>query len=116
MVSSMTPPASLQMKQYLARPRRRSVADPVSTQSRKGAANSPLMYTRPMWETSNIPTAVRTARTSERIPAYWTGMSHPPKGTIRAPIATWAGCSTVFSSIIFPSKGRSLRRQVGQLV
>ncbi len=38
-----------------------------------------------------MPARVRTATCSERIPAYWTGISQPANGTSRAPAAScWA--------------------------
>src|SRR5262245_47567142 len=48
-----------------------------------------------MWLTSKTPAARRVARCSSRIPVYWTGISHPPKGTMRAPALRWAACSGV---------------------
>ena len=50
-----------------------------------------------MCETSKTPQSVRTARCSGITPSYWTGISQPANGTIRAPAATcrsWSGvCS-----------------------
>ena len=44
---------------------------------------------RPMWLTSNRPAPPRVARCSAMMPAgYWTGISQPPKSTMRAPSAT----------------------------
>src|SRR5262245_25742887 len=48
-----------------------------------------------MWLTSKHPTAPRTVRCSSTMPAYWTGMSQPPKPIIRAPRRTCAACSGV---------------------
>src|SRR5579864_6281564 len=48
-----------------------------------------------MWETSNTPTSRRTARCSDLIPAYWTGISQPANGTSLAPAAAWRSCSGV---------------------
>ena len=42
-----------------------------------------------MCETSNAPAAVLTATCSGITPSYWTGISQPEKGTIRAPAARW---------------------------
>ena len=42
-----------------------------------------------MWETSNTPASVRTARCSAMMPSYCTGIAQPANGTIRAPAATW---------------------------
>ena len=41
-----------------------------------------------MCETSNTPQSVRTALCSAITPSYWTGISQPANGTIRAPSAT----------------------------
>src|SRR5689334_22806965 len=53
-----------------------------------------------MWLTSNTPARVRTARCSltrpPPSPAYSTGMSQPPNGTIFAPEARWRALSGVF--------------------
>ena len=48
-----------------------------------------------MWETSNRPAAVRTARCSSITPRYCTGISQPAKGTSFAPAARWASYSGV---------------------
>ena len=37
-----------------------------------------------MCETSNAPQSVRTARCSGITPSYWTGISQPANGTMRA--------------------------------
>ena len=50
-----------------------------------------------MCDRSNRPTALRTVRCSSMIEAYWTGISQPANGTIRAPSATCAACSGVRS-------------------
>ena len=42
-----------------------------------------------MWDTSKSPAAVRTAMCSAMTPEYSTGISHPPKGTIFAPLSRW---------------------------
>ena len=38
-----------------------------------------------MWDTSNMPALERTSLASERMLVYWMGISHPAKGTRRAP-------------------------------
>ena len=48
-----------------------------------------------MCETSKTPQSVRTARCSAMTPSYWTGISQPAKGTMRAPAATWRSWSGV---------------------
>ena len=60
-----------------------------------GAASGPRNSNSPMWLTSKQPTALRTVRCSSTMPAYWTGMSQPPNGIIRAPRRTWAAWSGV---------------------
>ncbi len=53
-----------------------------------------------MCDTSNMPAPSRTAVCSALTPAYCTGMSQPPNGTILAPARRWAACSGVrFSSV-----------------
>ena len=47
-------------------------------------ACGPAVSISPMWETSKMPAAVRTATCSSRMPAYWTGISQPANGTSRA--------------------------------
>ena len=42
-----------------------------------------------MCETSKTPASERTARCSGMTPSYWTGISQPANGTMRAPAATW---------------------------
>src|SRR3984957_3530694 len=42
-----------------------------------------------MWLTSNKPARVRTAMCAARMPEYSTGISHPPKFTILAPVDRW---------------------------
>src|SRR4051812_24827201 len=56
------------------------------------------MSISPMWLTSNRPAALRTALCSSITPEYWTGISHPPKSTIRAPRALWTEFSGVARS------------------
>jgi hypothetical protein len=34
------------------------------------------------------------------MPSYWTGISHPAKGTSRAPAATWRSCSGLRRSAV----------------
>ena len=50
-----------------------------------------------MCDTSKIPTPDRTARASARIDVYCSGISHPPKGTIRPPAAWCSAFSGVRS-------------------
>ncbi len=56
----------------------------VNTFSSSASASGPPKLTRAMCEMSNSPAAARTALCSGPMPAYCTGISHPPNGTIRA--------------------------------
>ena len=56
----------------------------VNTFSSRASASGPPKLTRAMCEMSNSPAAVRTALCSAAMPAYCTGMSQPPNGTMRA--------------------------------
>ena len=49
------------------------------------AAFGPSTWNWPMWETSKTPRSRRTARCSGITPSYWTGISQPANGTMRAP-------------------------------
>src|SRR5215204_2905103 len=51
-----------------------------------------------MWDTSNRPARVLTARCSLTMPEYSTGISHPPNGTMRAPCARCLAFNGVFLS------------------
>ncbi len=48
-----------------------------------------------MWLTSKMPAAVRTAACSSMMVVYCTGMSQPPKSTMRAPWLACQSCNTV---------------------
>src|SRR5713101_4272445 len=61
-----------------------------------------------MWETSKRPAAWRTAMCSEMRPAYSTGISQPPKGTIFAPISRWTACSGVLRRVVVVDSTRLL--------
>ena len=65
--------------------------------------------TWPMWETSKIPAPERTAMCSARMPSYWTGISHPAKGTRRAPAAAWRAWSAVLRRAVWAASVTSLR-------
>src|SRR5208283_6009272 len=58
----------------------------------------PRNWISPMCETSKRPTPVRTAMRSAMRPEYSTGMSHPPKSTIRARSARCVALSAVLRS------------------
>src|SRR6185437_6926844 len=64
---------------------------PLHERDRAGAAHLELAHV----ETSKTPAWVRTAWCSGMTPWYCTGISHPAKGTIRAPAATWRSRSGV---------------------
>src|SRR5688572_33080054 len=65
---------------------------------RNACAPGPSTVICPMWETSKRPAALRTAMCSLMRPAYSTGMSHPPNGTILAPLSRCAELRGVFRS------------------
>ena len=97
--SSTIPPDSFGSSVYCAPPpsiRSRSFE---SAACRNACAPSPPTISWPMCETSKIPAAVRTARTSSITPAYWTGISNPANGTIRPPRARWRSKSGVRCSV-----------------
>src|SRR5262245_20662356 len=65
------------------------------------SACGPRIKMSPIWETSNTPTPVRTAKCSFIRPplaGYSTGMSQPPKSTILAPSRRCSALSEVFLS------------------
>src|SRR3990170_7509064 len=68
-----------------------------------------------MWETSTRPAAVRTALCSSMMPVYWTGISQPAKGTMRAPRRRCSGWRQVRrrASLILATSG-SFMREVGR--
>src|SRR6476620_5973782 len=68
-----------------------------------------------MWQTSNMPTAVRVARCSSRIPVgYETGIAQPPKSTILAPSLTWFSYSGVRLIRRHPGRNASGLQAVGR--
>src|SRR4029077_6306918 len=73
-------------------------------------ASTPLISISPMWLTSNRPTDLRTVLCSSITPEYCTGISQPPKSTIRAPMARWMALSGVDLSGAGMGKGQSNRR------
>ena len=99
----MTPPVALHIKVYCAWPTATLRTSFVKSRLSVASALVPVMMNSPMWEMSNKPTCCRTARCSARIPAYCTGISQPPNGTIFAPSATCAACKGVcWSDIALP--------------
>src|SRR5688500_1037076 len=69
----------------------------VVSRSTASRTRGPRRYASPMCETSNSPTASRTALCSLIVPgAYCTGMSQPPKSMSRAPSSLCTDQSGVF--------------------
>ena len=92
----MTPPRSLSKKPYWLLPASMRWRLLVNRESSHAFAPGPPTMNWPMWEMSNTPAAVRTARCSARMPlAYCTGIDQPPKPTILPPSRTCAACSGV---------------------
>ena len=87
--SSITPPSSRQSTEYWAPFSAILVTSLERIRCRKRSASAPVVRISPMCETSNTPAPVRTATCSWRTPSYCTGISHPAKGTRRAPAASW---------------------------
>jgi len=56
----------------------------------RGEAPGPSISNSPMWLTSKRPTAAAYRPSAPRLPVYCTGISQPPKGTMRAPALTCA--------------------------
>ncbi len=82
------PPASVQRREYCTWPTSSAATSFVVSRWSAGRAAGPRNSNSPMWLTSKQPTALRTVRCSSTMPVYWTGMSQPPNGTIRAPSRT----------------------------
>ena len=77
------------MGEYRACPSDMPVKSLVMSRFTLDRASAPRSTSSPMWLTSNSPQAERTALCSAMTPAYCTGSSHPAKGTILPPAATW---------------------------
>src|SRR5687767_10081549 len=97
-MSSTGAPLSIGSDEYWACPSVSLATSFEVTLWRNSSAPGPSTVTSPMWETSKSPAAVRTAMCSLMRPAYSTGMSQPPKGTILAPLSRCAEFSGVFCS------------------
>ena len=87
MMSSTGQPVGIGSAEYWACPSTSFATLLAVVRWRKARAPSPSTSNWPMWETSKRPAAVRTALCSAMRPEYSTGMSHPPKGTIFAPLS-----------------------------
>src|SRR5437867_6907851 len=83
------PPSGWQSSEYWTWPAARGEASLVQSRWTIPSASPPSTSNSPMWLMSKSPTARRTARCSSTMPVYCTGISQPPKGTIRAPALTW---------------------------
>src|SRR5687767_924150 len=97
-MSSTGAPLSIGSDEYWACPSVSLATSFEVTLWRNSSAPGPSTVTSPMWETSKSPAAVRTAMCSLMRPAYSTGMSQPPKGTILAPLSRCAELRGVFRS------------------
>src|SRR5438552_2354291 len=89
------PPWGWQSSEYWTWPAARGEASLVQSRWTMPSASGPSISNSPMWLMSKRPTARRTARCSSTMPVYWTGISQPPEGTIRAPALTWTSRSGV---------------------
>src|SRR5258708_6262502 len=93
----MMPPSSRQSRLYCDRfgPTRETSLVTTPCRNSAAAAAAPRTSKRPMWLTSKIPAAVRTASCSSRTLVYCWGISHPAKSTRRAPAAWCSECRGV---------------------
>ncbi|CAB4874207.1 unannotated protein [freshwater metagenome] len=84
--SSTTPPSGVHSNVYCAQPLAIRLRSLVNIELRKSTASGPITDAFPRWETSNIPTASRTAVCSAKTPppGYSIGINHPPKSAIFA--------------------------------
>src|SRR6266508_6220096 len=95
--SSSTPPWSLRIRLYRARPIGSFEWSLVKVCWRSGKAPGPATSTLPRWLRSNRPTRSRTARCSETVPSYSMGIAHPANAPIFAPRSRWTSSSGVRS-------------------
>ena len=93
--SSTKAPRSVVKAAYWAWPIANLAASLLVMRWMPASASRPATSIWPMWLTSNNPARVRTAKCSSVMPLYSTGISQPPNGTKRAPIATWRAYSGV---------------------
>ncbi len=89
MTSSTGQPFGIGRDEYCACPSTSFATSLDVVRWRNARAPSPSTSIWPMWDTSKRPAAVRTAMCSAMRPEYSTGISHPPKGTIFAPLSRW---------------------------
>ena len=92
----MMPPSSATIMEYWARPTASRPGPRREPRPGRRPAPGPSIQSSPMCDRSKSPARSRTARCSSRMPAYWTGISQPPKSMSRAPgvdVATVEGRS-----------------------
>src|SRR6476659_6742099 len=109
----MIPPSSFVRSVYWAWPGEMRSRSFESAPCSSSPARGPSTSSSPMCETSNTPASVRTARCSGITPSYWTGISQPAKGTIRAPSSTcrsWSGVCRSVSGMATADPSVSPRR------
>ena len=82
------PPRSFVSSVYCASPSPILSRSFESSDWSSSCAFGPSTWNWPMCETSKTPQSLRTARCSGMTPSYWTGISQPANGTMRAPAAT----------------------------
>ena len=82
------PPRSFVSSVYCACPGPIFARSFESSDCSSSVVRGPSISISPMCETSKTPASVRTARCSGITPSYWTGISQPANGTMRAPRAT----------------------------
>ena len=112
-MSSTTVPSGVGSDEYWICPTASREASLLVSFWTAASASVPAISISPMWLTSNSPTRSRTARCSAVMPAYSTGMSQPPKGTMRAPSATCAAWRAVFRSGGAEADGETASAMVG---
>src|SRR5512140_3355620 len=110
MMSSITPPFSLQSALYCACPSLHLERSLVTTPCAASSARGPSSVTSPMCETSKMPTSERTAACSSRTPLYCTGMSKPATSTMRAPASRCASYRGVRRATVPPERAANLDR------
>src|SRR6478672_11931335 len=115
MTSSTIPPSSFVTSVYCASPGSSLSTSFESVAWSRSRAVGPSTSSSPMCETSKTPASVRTALCSWITPSYWTGISQPANGTIRAPRATWRSCSGVRRSVCTAADATAGARAAGAL-
>src|SRR6185312_444198 len=111
----MIPPRSFVRSVYWAPPGSIRPSSFESSSWSSSGALGPSTSSSPICETSKAPASSRTARCSWITPSYWTGISQPANGTIRAPRATWRSCSGVRRSVCTAADATAGVRTAGAL-